>query len=140
MTWDETDLASYNDIIYQGGVFAYNFKASGAIKKGQAVCAVPNATMEVMVCTAAAGGCDCIGVATGDAADNAQVAVAGPGNIVYACCDSGGAGNIYAGVPVYGDTYGVFDATADNAVKIAAFAVDTPTLVTTAYVGKFLLV
>lgn len=143
MAWDTTDLASYNDIIYQDGVFAYNFTASGAIRKGQAVCVAPSMTMCVMVTTAAAGACDVIGICTGDAADTAQVAIAGPGNIVYACCDSGGTAGtsgIQAGDPVYGTTFGVLTETAGNAIKIAAYALDTPTIVTTTYVGKFLLV
>lgn len=124
-------------------MFAYNFTASGAIKKGQAVCVAPSMTMHVMVTTAAAGACDVIGIACQDAADGAQVPVAGPGNIVYACCDSGGTAGtagIKSGDPVYGYTYGVLTETAGNAIKVAAYALDTPTIVTTTYVGKFLLV
>ena len=121
MAWSTTDIAT-NDIIQQDGVFAYNFYASGAIKKGQAVYCCKDDS--VSVCTAAAGESDAIGFAALDAANTEQVPIAGPGNIVVCCADA----SIAAGTAVYGDTDGTVDSTAGNAVKVAGYVVDnTPT-------------
>ena len=136
MTWDTTDLASYNDIILQDGVFAYNFTASGAIYKGQAVTPCPAKDGYVMVCDEDAGHADAIGVATGDATAGKQVPVAGPGNICWTCVDAAEV----AGTPLYGDNYGILDAAAGNAKKIAGYAMNTGAAGTTNYIIKVLLV
>lgn len=138
MAWDTTDLANYNDIVIQDGIFAYNFTASGAIYKGQAVCVCPAHEGYVMQCTSDATYANCIGIAAQNAAAGTQIPVAGPGNIVYAVCDTNS--DITAGTAVYGDTNGILDATAGNATKIAAYALSTPEQITTNYVAKFLLV
>jgi predicted RecA/RadA family phage recombinase len=118
MTWTTTDIAT-NDIIQQDGVFAYNFKASGAIKKGQAL--YLSADNLVSVTTASATESNCCGFATMDAANGEQVGVAGPGNIVVCCMDDAAS---VAGTALYGDTDGVLDATAGNATKVAGYIVD----------------
>ncbi len=133
MVWDITDITT-NDIIYQDGVFAYNFTAGEAIKKGQAVYVSADNTVSITTSTAVEA--DSIGVACYDAANGAQIAIAGPGNIAVACFDAA----VAVGLPVYGDTYGVFDETAGSAVKIAGYVVELPVVATTAYVGKLLLV
>jgi hypothetical protein len=138
MAWDETDLASYNDIIIQDGVFAYNFTASGTIYKGQAVTPCPSKDGYVMVCDADAGHSDSIGLATGDSTDGVQIPVAGPGNICWACTDSGA--DVIAGAPLYGDLYGLLDATKGNATKVAGYALNTGAAGTTNYLVKVLLV
>jgi len=135
MTWDTTDLADYNDIIVQDGVFAYNYTASGTIYKGQAVALVPGMDNTVMVCTSDAGVCDSIGLATMGATNGKQISIAGPGNICWACVDAAEAVN----TPLYGDTDGVYDAAPGNATRVSAIIVSLPALVTTAYVGKVLV-
>ena len=118
MTWSTTDIVA-NDIMQQDGIFAYNFIAGAAIKKGKAV--YVSAVNTVSPTTSTASQCDAIGVACYNAAANAQVAIAGPGNIVVCCMDAY-EGSL--GVPLYGDTDGTFDATAGNAVRTSAILID----------------
>jgi len=73
-----------DDIIFQEGTSAYNFKASGTIKKGQVV--YPADTMEVKIAPTMSTGV--VGVAAYDVTDNEYLAVWGPGNIVR-CMSSG---------------------------------------------------
>jgi len=117
MAWATTDIAA-NDIIQQDGVFAYNFTASGAIKKGQFVWL--SADNKVTPCGSPAGDADSIGVACYDAATTKQVAIAGPGNIALCCADA----SITPGTAVYGDTDGTCDSTMNNATKVAGYVVD----------------
>jgi hypothetical protein len=139
MAWDTTDLTNYNDIIIQDGVFAYNFTASGAIYKGQAVAVCPNKDMYVLVTDSDAGTCDCIGLAAQNASDGDQIPIAGPGNICWACCDNGA--DVVAGAPLYGDTNGILDASAPQTTeKIACYELNTSTAGTTNYIVKVLLV
>jgi len=118
MAWSTTDIAT-NDIIQQDGVFAYNFTASGAIKKGQPVYA--SADNKVTVTTASTGESDAIGFACYDASNGEQVAIAGPGNIVVTCMDDHAS---TVGTALYGDTYGILDATAGVASKVAGYLID----------------
>lgn len=133
MAWDTTDITT-NDIISQDGVFAYNFTAGEAIKKGQAVYISADNTVSITTDTAVE--CDSIGVACYNAANGTQIAIAGPGNLVTACFDAA----VALGLPVYGDLYGVFDETPGSAVKVAGYVVELPVVATTQYVGKLLLV
>jgi len=75
-----------DDIIFQEGAMAYNYKASGTIKKGQLV--YPVTTMEVKACNAFDKN-GIVGVAAYDVTDDEFLAVWGPGNIVR--CKSSGA-------------------------------------------------
>lgn len=109
---------------------AYNFEAQGAIKKGQAVSMSGN--NQVKVCAASE---NAIGVACYDAEDK-QIAVAGPGNVVWAVVDAAEA----VGTLLYGDAYGIFDATQAGSERAAAIVVELPTLQSTAYSGKVLLI
>lgn len=133
MAWDTSDITT-NDIIYQDGVFAYNFTAGEAIKKGQAVYIDDDNTVKITTSTAVE--CDSIGVACYNAANATQIAIAGPGNVATACFDAA----VAVGLPVYGDTYGIFSETAGNAVKVGGYVVELPVAGTTNYVGKLLLV
>lgn len=139
MAWDATDLADYNDIILQDGVFAYNFTASGTIYKGQAVCVC--ADNKVMTCNNGGGTAteaDAIGIACYNATNGNQIAVAGPGNIVIAVFDTDS--DCTPGAVVYGDADGILDHAAGNASKAAGYVVSTPVSATTNYVGKLLVV
>lgn len=123
MTWtvgSPLEIAT-NDIIQQDGIFAYNFYASGNIKKGQAV--YISADNKVSPCTSAAGECDAIGIACYDADDTAQISIAGPGNIAIAAADSALAVTTI-GSPVYGDTDGEVTTTRGNAKKTAGYIID----------------
>jgi hypothetical protein len=93
----------------------------------------------VSTCRAASGRCDAIGVSCYDASDGEQVAIAGPGNIVYCCVDAASASEV-AGTAMYGDQDGILDATAGNATKICGYIVASGTQITTNYVAKVLLV
>jgi uncharacterized membrane protein len=123
-------LVSSNSIILQDGVFAYNFEAQGAIKKGQAVSMSGN--NQVKVCAASE---NCIGVACYGAEDE-QIAIAGPGNVVWACVDAAES----VGTALYGDDDGIFDASQDGTERVAAYVVELPVLTSTNYRGKVLLV
>lgn len=136
MAWDTSDLTDYNDIIVQDGVFAYNFKASGTIYKGQAVGMVPGMNNTVMPCSNEAGPSDAVGLATMGASNGEWIAIAGPGNICNACCAAASA----VGTALYGTTAGVLTATQGNATKAAGIVVSLPAIETTNYVGKVLLV
>jgi hypothetical protein len=136
MAWDTTDLKNFNDIIVQDGVFAYNFTASGAISKGQAVALCPGMNNNVMACDSEAIYANSIGLATMNATKGKWVAVAGPGNICYACTAAATA----VGLPLYGTTAGILTAAAGNATKVAAYVVEIPVVKTTNFVGKVLVV
>ena len=82
-----------------------------------------------------AGMADAVGIATYDVDAGDQVAVAGPGNIVYACTDE----DYAPGTLVYASSNGILSA-ASNATKIAGIVLTTPTAETTNYVGEVLLV
>ena len=129
MAWDTTDIPG--DIISQDGTFAYLFKASGAVYKGQIV--EINADNSVMTSVASSEG---IGVADHNAANQVQVAIYGPGNIVNLCMDVAGA----VGGPIYADAYGLGDATAASTERIMGYQVTLAAAVTTNYVCKALLV
>lgn len=45
-----------------------------------------------------------------------------------------------ANTPMYGDAYGILDATAGNATKVAGYVVVSGTQITTNYVGQVLVV
>jgi hypothetical protein len=79
---------------------------------------------------------DAIGFACYDADDGEQVAIAGPGNIVWACVDA----SEDAGTAVYGDAYGILDATAGNATKIAGYLVTSGQTATTNHIAQVLVV
>ena len=140
MGWLVADFITENDVIIQDGVFAYNFKASGAIKKGQCVGIAPVMDNCVMAPnTADAGPLDCVGIATMDAADKQWVAVAGPGNLCRALCAAASP----VGTALYGGIDGIFTATQGNATKVSAYVVELPAKVkstATSYLGKVLLV
>jgi hypothetical protein len=104
-------------------------------KKGQAVFMSGNNAVSVCVAGSVIKA-NSIGVACYDATDSNQIAIAGPGNIVYAVCDAAEP----VGTAMYGDSYGILDATAGSATKIAGIVVSLPAVVTTNYVGKVLLV
>ena len=130
MAWLTTDIAT-NDIMQQDGVFAYNFTASGTIYKGQAVYA--SADNKVTVTTASAGEADAVGVACYGATDGNQIAIAGPGNIVVCCMDSTA---VAVGVPLYADTFGLFEGTKTNSTRASAILVDnTPSDVSGSVTG-----
>ena len=122
-----TFTAPSDDIIFQEGVAAYNFQASGNILAGQLV--YPKDTMKVAAVNAA-DKTDIIGVAGYDVTDDEYVAVWGPGNIVR--CKSSGAitvGQVLNGSVnghVYYDPAGV---TAGAKVGIALESVATNTQV-----------
>ena len=100
------------EIMLQDGTGAFLFTAAGTIKKGQQVASFGDGT--IISGSDNALYSDSIGVALYDATEGQELAVAGPGNIVMAAADA----DIAPGSPVYGDTDGIFDATAGNAVKI----------------------
>ena len=86
-----------NDIGLQLGTFAFSFKASGDIKRGQAVTLVGDNT----VAAVSASSQNAIGVADYDASDGEMVAIYCAGNIVR-CGISG------TSIPSVGDTVGAF--------------------------------
>jgi len=137
MAWDTDDITT-NDIIVQDGVFAYGFTASGSISIGQAVCICGD--NKVMVCSDGsvnATEANSIGLATMTASNGDEISIAGPGNICNACFDTDS--DTTPGTAVYGDTYGILDVTSGNATRVAGYVVETPTQVSTNYVGKVLL-
>ena len=149
MAWDENDLKYYEDIV-QEGVFAYNFNCSGTIYKGQAVTILPKKDLAVMVTEVGTGkseASNAIGFAaytmtgfTSTTGDNAKkmIAIYGPGNIVWACCDTGE--DIVPGTYLYGDTDGILDADPGNAKKIAGIALCSGNEATTNQTVKILVV
>jgi hypothetical protein len=90
---------------------------------------------KVGVCSDSAVYSDAVGFACYDASDGEQVAVAGPGNIVWCCLDT----TVSAGTLVYGDEYGILDETAGNASKVAGIVVKAGTTGTTNYPGQVLV-
>jgi len=131
MTWETMT----GDIIIQDGTFAFLFKASGTIYKGQAV--YVKADNAVTACTADASECEAIGVAIDDASHGSQVGIAGPGNIVRCAGDA----DIAPGTLVYGDADGSFDATAGNATKVGGVVVKSDgTVISSSYYDTQIMV
>ena len=123
------------DILIQDGTGAFLFTAGGTIYQGQQV--FISADNTVKSGGVAASHSDCAGVALYDATVGEEIAIAGPGNIVYGACDAA----IAPGTLVYGDTDGVFDATAGNAKKVGGIIVESSNTAITAsnYKHKILL-
>lgn len=91
-----TFTALTNDIATQAGTKLYDFKASGTIYKGQAVCLCPGMDDTVYVPTdITASAQRVIGIADYTVADKEKVAIWGPYNIVR-CRLSGQAGAVVA--------------------------------------------
>lgn len=88
-----------DNIIFQEGTSAYNYKASGTIKAGQLV--YPVNTMEVKAVDGA-NKTGIVGVADYDVVDEDYIAVWGPGNIVR--CKS--SGSITVGAALCGSVNG----------------------------------
>lgn len=116
MAWSTTDIVS-NDIILQDGTLAYNFVASGAIEKGQAVTLCGDNKVMPTDSTHP----DAIGFATMPAIANQQIGIACAGNIIICCMDDNAS---VVGTALYGDTDGALDETQGTATKIAAYLVD----------------
>lgn len=126
MTW----TAITGDILLQDGTGAFLFTAGGTILQGQAVGMSANDTVK----SGSTGAqYDCVGVALYDATVGEEVAIAGPGNIVYCENDAYDA----AGTLLYPGADGILCNTAGSATKIAGIVVASGT--TTAYKQKVLL-
>jgi len=119
-----------DDIGIQLGTFAFSFKASGDIQKGQAVRIVDDNT----VAAVSASSQNAIGVADYDASDGEMVAVYCAGNIVR-CGISG------ASIPSVGSTVGAFKdgyLTEATGGRICGIVVEAPS--SNPGVGKVLLI
>jgi len=119
-----------DDIGIQLGTFAFSFRASGNIKKGQAVRLVDDNT----VAAVSASSQNAVGVADYDASDGEMVAIYCAGNIVR-CGISG------ASIPDVGSTVGAYkegyltDATGG---RVCGIVVEAPS--SNPGIGKVLLI
>lgn len=114
MAWE----TMVGDIILQDGTFAFLFTAGEALYRGQAV--YVSADNTVSICTATTD--NSVGVVIDNAANGAQCAVAGPGNVVLCAAAS----DIAPGTAVYGTQYGLFTSTAGSATKVGGVVTSSP--------------
>lgn len=109
MAWSEIT----DDIIYEEGTFAFNFKAGGTIYAGQCVKISGDATVTATSATSDIG----IGVAAYDATSGETVAVYTKGNIVLGRV-YGSASNYTAGTQVGAGAEGRFDSNATTKIGV----------------------
>ncbi|RKY26044.1 MAG: hypothetical protein DRP62_00090 [Planctomycetota bacterium] len=119
-----------DDIGIQLGTFAFSFKASGSIEKGQAVRLVDDNT----VAATSAGNQDAIGIADYDASDGEMVAIYCAGNIVRCGISGSSIPSVGATVGAYKEGYLSGDSTGRN----CGIVVEAPS--SNPGVGKVLLI